>query len=60
MKEGMDEDFELPVDEKLDLGANANGVIVMLHFQDSGFHIYYRFRKRANCWFLVAIDDKST
>jgi hypothetical protein len=60
MKEGMDEDFELPVDEKLDVGANVNGVIVVLHIQDSGFHIYYRFRKRAKCWFLVAIDDKST
>jgi len=31
----------------------------MLYVPDTGFHIYFKFRKLGNCWFLFEIDDKS-
>jgi hypothetical protein len=60
MKDGTDEDFENTEAEKGDVGVNSSGVIVVLYEADTGFHIYYRFRRRLDCWYLVEIDDKST
>jgi hypothetical protein len=60
-QEGRDERDAGPwVEDKAGLGAHADGVIAVLSVQDSGYQIYYRFRKRAACWILVGIDDKST
>ena len=30
-----------------------------LYAPDAGFHIFFKFRKVATCWFLFEIDDKS-
>ena len=31
-----------------------------LFLPDSGFHVHYRFRRAAGCWFLFGISDRST
>jgi hypothetical protein len=33
--------------------------IAKLYAPDAGFHIFFKFRKVATCWFLFEIDDKS-
>jgi hypothetical protein len=43
-----------------DIGRNSDVVTVKLYADESGYQVYYRFRKERNCWFLVRIDDWST
>jgi hypothetical protein len=42
------------------IGRNSDVATVALYLNESGYQVYYRFRKERNCWFLVRIDDWST
>jgi hypothetical protein len=39
---------------------NPNNAVALLYLPDTGFQVYYRFRRAAGCWFLIGISDRST
>jgi hypothetical protein len=39
---------------------SPDDMVAMLHIEDTGFDIYYRFQRVDGCWFLRAIHAKST
>ena len=49
-----------PDDDPEDVINDSESATVMLFLPDTGFRIYYRFRRDARCWFLYGISDRST
>lgn len=49
-----------PDDDPEDVINDSESATVMLFLPDTGFRIYYRFRRDSRCWFLYGISDRST
>lgn len=48
-----------PDDDPEDVINDSESATVMLFLPDTGFRIYYRFRRDSRCWFLYGISDRS-
>ena len=44
---------------KIEEDGAASVTTAVIYVPDTGFQIYFRFRKIGRCWFLFRIDDKS-
>ncbi len=48
-----------PDDDPEDVINDSESATVMLFLPDTGFRVYYRFRRDSRCWFLYGISDRS-